>query len=139
VGVVLGVGVGVGVGIGDKQGSAQQGRYGGMHIHVPQQQSHSVPTGHSDDDGLHSLTVGSGVGVAVVASADERTASISASTRMDDVRTGITTCACYSNGSMVEQHHLARARAQGTSVFSVPTLADVLASWLQPAGAELRR
>ena len=86
----MGVGVGVGGGVWSEQGSAQHGRYGGMHTQVPQQQLHSFPTGQLFAVGLHSPTVGIGVGVAVVASADEQTASTSASTSMDDVRTVIT-------------------------------------------------
>ncbi len=75
-----------------------------MHTQVPQQHVHSFPTGQSDNDGLHSLTIGIGVGVGVVASADEQTVSISPNTTADEVRARITTCACYSKGSMVEQH-----------------------------------
>jgi hypothetical protein len=99
----VGVGVGVGGGVWSEQGSAQHGKYGGMHTQVPQQQLHSFPTGQLFADGLHSLTIGLGVGIGVVASADEQTASTNASTSRDEVRT-ITTGTCYSNGSMGKQH-----------------------------------
>ena len=65
VGNGVGVIVGVGTGVGSKQGSAQHGRSGGMHTQVPQQQLHCFPTGQSFACGLHSLTVGKGVGAAI--------------------------------------------------------------------------
>jgi hypothetical protein len=60
----VGVGAGVDSWVGAEQGIAQQGRYGGMHTQVPQQQEHSFPAGQSSADGLHSLTGGAGVGMA---------------------------------------------------------------------------
>ena len=77
---MLGNGVAVGSCVGSEQGSAQQGRYGGMHTHVPQQQLHSLPTGQSCASGLHSLTVEIGVGVVATCVADADNARLSAVT-----------------------------------------------------------
>jgi hypothetical protein len=51
-----------------------------MHTQVPQQQLHSLPIGQSCASGLHSLTVGIGVGVVATCVADADNARPSAVT-----------------------------------------------------------
>jgi fluoride ion exporter CrcB/FEX len=100
VGVGLGADVAVGSRVGSEQGSAQQGRYGGMHTQVPQQQLHSFPTGQLCANGLHSLTLGIGVGVVATCVADADNARLSAVTNTHVVRSvGIGACDFYCGGS----------------------------------------
>lgn len=57
-----------------------------MHTQVPQQQLHCFPAGQLSADGLHSLTIGMGVGVVTACVADEEHARISAARKTRMVR-----------------------------------------------------